>query len=356
MLNASKKPVSIEDLTVVTFPSGLKTAQIDQWRLRKHVPFAEACARQIWYGDNNSFSDFPSAPNKADAYTWRRGREAYAFLVTLAMGLESKKVGEVNIKGQFYVGWSAINQEHAETAKRYEKLVQNIGADTRSIQKKVCSGFQQQRYELSARDLSGQKKGESILIIGHLDEGNKLSCLTDGIARVSGNKRSNRVQEILFTHPDPMTLEKMEEKFIELYISGKLTSDIVAVPFSDLPEMLELCDRAYVTLPMDFMPESDQYIINAWQARNNTSNTLTHLKANPDNMGLVVGPWASANLKNYISPYEVRNEMQARAECNKKIIEQARRAALSYADFRFSQESKRSETLRVRPVLDMAFA
>lgn len=150
--------LSVADLCVVHFRSRYLTDEIKAWREERPVPFAESCDRQVWYGFAETFSDFPALPDpsiKNPTIHLLKGKDAYAFLLKLVIGFDSKKLGESNIKRQFLEGLELFQKEYTEFARSFGLFADDIKADTRLIQNEICTGFKHQRYELCAKDLSG---------------------------------------------------------------------------------------------------------------------------------------------------------------------------------------------------------
>jgi hypothetical protein len=186
-----------------------------------------------------------------------------------------------------------------------------------------------------ARDLSGQQKNDTILIIGHVNQRGEIHGLTEGIARVCANKKP---REILVTHPDPVSSQAIVSHYQRLQKTDEVVSKASPVSFSELPDMAELCQRIFVTLPMGEIAEADEKIIQAWNSRRNRFGTLTHLKGSLQSMGMSTDMWRDANLADYIPPEDIRSEMVRRDHNNQKVIERAVESCSFYAALRHEKE------------------
>jgi len=344
--------VEIKDLVAVNFRSENMPKSVAQWRISNHIPFAESCARQIWYGHKNDFATFPVDDIKNSACTLYHGTDAYQFLLQLNSGLLSAKVGEPNISGQFYEGWQRLQAEFPDLASSYDTLIQRLTADERLIRGRILSEYQTQRLELSARDVSGFKKGEQILIVGDLSENGSLTTLTDGLARVLSSN-GKKASEVAVTHSDPAVLEQIFAHFQDLKAQKKVIPNITKVSFDDFSMACELYDRVYVTHAMEANPEMDQALQSAWRGRVRQDNTLTHMKAAPGNMGLSSEGWNNAGLDQYISPEALRLDMAARARNNDAVLSLAQKAIVSIANLRAEGKQPSWNTLvKVLPEQD----
>lgn len=322
----AQKPVQIADLVVADFRTEHTTPAVLQWRVSNHVPFAESCARQVWFGRKETFETFPHHLITGSAYTLHHGANAYRYLLALNLGLLSRKKGETNVSGQFYKGWENLHNETPELARQYDTLIQHVTADSRLIRAHILSGMSVARHELAARDLSGLLKSDAVLIIGAPGKDGEISMMTDGIARVTTSNDNRSAREIAITHPSPETAGNLYAGLKRLKDQGKVQGDVNIVEFSDLALAFELYDRVYITMPMGEDPDADAQIIQAWQGRNTEENRLVHMKAAVENMALSSCTWTQAHLENYVSPEEVRAEVKRRLDKNDVLFMKAEQA------------------------------
>lgn len=322
----SKNYVSIPDLVVADFRSANMGRRVESWRVNNHVPYAESCARQIWYGARDVFASFPMDDIAGHNVTLHHGAAAYMHLLRLNLGLLSRNFGETNIAGQFYAGWQKMHNELPEKAKPYDVLVQHLTADSRLIRGRILSGWQTQSHELAARDLSGMKSGDSVLIIAAPNKEGKCSPITDNLARKLSSNDNRRAREIAITHPDPEVLKSMFADLKESSQKGRVPTTIQRMDFDDLAIGVEMYDRVYITIPMGENPEMDAQIIAAWKGRETRENTITHLRADYINMAEVSQTWTCAGLDNYVGPDRIRDDMTGRARNNDALAHRAEEA------------------------------
>lgn len=315
--------IPLQQLAVVNFRTQHLKADVRAWKESADVASAMSCARQVWFGTKDDFADFPRRDQSRTAVTYYEGAEAYKFMVRLVLGIDSKHVYEDNIKGQIFNCWDQYETSDAAKRKLLDRIMQDVKADSRYVDAAVLSGFKYQRHEIAARDLSGQQKNDTILLVGTSNRHGKLSNFTDGIARVTGNKRGNAASEVIVTHPNSEIRYLVYSQLCDMKDRGVLKANISRVPFSDFCQAVEISDRVYVDMPMGSNPQAEEHMVLAWQTRIYQGNTLTHLRGNPDNMGFSTSLWEQANLNSYTSPEMIRADMAARSAHNRKILEEA---------------------------------
>lgn len=312
--------LNISNLVVAQFLAKDMTSTVPNWRLRSDIPYAESCARQIWYGHEDSFKFFPLKEIRHNGCTLYFGADAYKHLLELKLGMLSEKYAETNIAGQFYKGWEELHNKNPEEGKRYDKLIQNLTADFRLIKSRVLDHYQQRRHELVARDLSGINKGDKVLVVGHYYNEN-VSNFTEGLVRVLTSKGGSQVHEITVTNPDDDINHKLNQKFSSLFSDGRIKNPVGSMPFHDFYKAVEEYDRIFIALPMSECPEADITMIDAWKNRVNQNNTLTHLCERLSKNSKASHEWS--RLESFVSPTDIRQEMADRALRNGKIIERA---------------------------------
>lgn len=315
------KDVMVADLMVIDFNSKHLTPEIQAWKEQAAVPFAASCARQIWYGTEEDFADFPYPENR-EAIRTLRGAEGYSALLRVQSGFESSRLGETHVKSQFDEGWRCFNDEYPDKAEGYQRLIGMMREDVNFVRNDIAEAFKQQRHETSARDLSGQKRGDQLLVIGSTSKAG-VSVFTEGIIRVSENRQKNNDYFLRVTHPDLEVFRDMRNALLEMKQNKKLRTNIEFVEFDMIGKLMEVSDRVYVDIPMGSNPEGEAQIIAAWRDRTRRDNTLTHMRGDPHKRALSTPLWAEAGLDNYISPEDIRHDMAERATTNRKVLENA---------------------------------
>lgn len=349
----SKESLKIGELVVLDFRTEHLTDAISGWRNRTHVPYAESCARQVWYGDSSTFSSFPIKNQKQQDYAFYEGVKGYEFLMKLNLGLLSKKQAEVNIKGQFYQGWEKAQKEQPLSRQGYyDRFVEWVKADTRLVHNSILKDFKRLRTENSARDLSGMQRNEQILILGTIKSNGEVSSRSDGMVRVFSSNTGRKVSEIAVTHPDKDKLKILFEHFSNLKERDIINVNLTKVDFDDLPLAVDLYDRVFVDTLAEDDAETNRKLVSAWKDRQRRDNVIVHMDA-PARM---VRQWtATFRDDSYVSPKDIDRDMGVRARKNREVVEKTERAVKVIADLRAlgKQPSKRM-LMEVAPELGLS--
>ena len=316
---------------VVDFESEHLTQEIEDWRNGAIVPYAASCARQIWYGTPGDFDKFPVKGNQPNL-TFYFGEEAYAHLLKIVSGYESKRLGETHIRGQFYDGWRWLQQHHPEDAKRFQRIVGQLKKDANFIKNSISANFKEICEASAARDLSGQGKNSDVLVIAGFSRHGDVSDLTERMIRVSENLQKKRSGFIKATHPDmagrlAISMKLMRDKKV-------IRGPVEVADFSGMAEAIEKADCVYVLTAMGENPKVDEKIVDAWSQRIRQDNVLVHLRGNPQKRGKSSGAWTKVVSEGYISPEQVREELSLRRVHNEKTVENAIKAFAECARLR----------------------
>ena len=322
----------VRDLMVIDFKADDLPTKISEWKRNTITPYAQNCRRNLYYGFEEDFKKFPY--DKLDrSYTDLGGVDAYAHMLKFASGFERGRYNSHN-RAQFFEAWAQSIKKHPETSDKYGRLLHFIDSDTRFMHQHITSKYKAHRMEISARDLSGMSKGDDILIIGALGGNGDLSHLTSGMIRVAESKQKGRKDFISLTHPDPNTLEQMQEAIKGHDGRGNIRSGIQFVEFEDVALAFEVSNRVYITMPMAIDEDADMAIIDAWRNRSSRENTLTHMKGDTARQGSMTNLWKHSSLDNFINPYNIREDMIDRAAFNAEVIVKAERAFWQCAELR----------------------
>lgn len=326
------KPVYVHDFVVVNFNSKHLSPEVRAWKESAKAIAAESCSRQVWYGLKEDFVGFPD--KERPGINFFEGKQAYDFMLRLYSGLESVRLLEDSIKGQICGSWESQRDLSPAKQKAIDTIMQHIKADHRFVNAAVLRNYQPYRHEISARDLSGQKKSDVALIVGSVNRHNHAGQFTDGIARVIGNKRPGRVSQIIVTHPDSRALNIIHDALSRLKTRGIVDCRIVRMPFEDLGKSMEVSDRVFVDLPMGSIPDAEEEIALHWMSRMRQDNILVHMRGNPQLQGGSTELWQQADLDNYIAPEDIRADMIARGRANKAVLQKAKEAIAYCAELR----------------------
>lgn len=346
--------LSVNGLCVVDFKSKYLTEEMQAWRERNAVPFAASCARQIWYGDTACFADFPYG-NVRNMISVLEGPDGYERLLRVMAGLESEREGETHVRGQFADGWRALQSSDPDKAAQFQKLYGQLRMDTTLIQQRILSKHKKRLPEHAARSLSGQVKGDDVLLVAHVTGGGVLANNSERIIRVTENTQKKRDAFLTVTHPDPDVLANMSDLITSLSFERRIRSTISLVSFDEAIDAVlggtPHYDRLYVDVPMGDYSDADYLLVESWKVRPLRESTLTHLKGTPMARGASTGVWLDPELENYISPEALREEMTERGERNKVILQQAADAASTCAQIRARGELPKNVLADRRPDL-----
>ncbi len=337
-------PRMIQNLMVLDYHPSEIHQDLRSWRERADVAAGQNCTRRLFYGFEDEFSDFPyhvltQAPSKL------QGVDAYAHLVQFCLGFENGHYHTHN-KRQFFEYW-ALSAVKGSVGEKYSGLVAFLQTDSSFLHTHITSRYQELRDEVIARDISGQKKGDRVLVIGnpaHINGRDDLSAFTQGIIQVSESKQKGQKGFITLTHPDRDVLEKMKIRIEEMEARGFLRSGISYVDYSELSKAIEGCQCVYITLPMGSNEIAERQIVDAWDGRVNRGNVLTHLQGEQRAKGKPSGLWRNVDLDSFLSIDDVRREMERRRAANLDIVGIAEQACRRCAEFRATRMPMNKDT------------
>jgi len=137
------------------------------------------CAHRLWLGSKEVFEEFPE-DGRANL-EFIEGPDAYKFLLRMLSGLNSPEVCETHIRKQFKDSWSHMQtpeegenvrkqQERKDHVNKYMSLYGNVMKDSGVVSEKVLSQYKKPLYESAAKDISGQVRGDKIVIIANVNE------------------------------------------------------------------------------------------------------------------------------------------------------------------------------------------
>ncbi len=370
----SRDDVTVDDLCLVKFNTKHYSDELVAWFEDAKIPFAESCDSQVWYGRKEDFDDFPYPEGQGNEVHRYEDEEAYKFMLELVSGFRSKKIGETHVKSQFYDGWRTFSGQNPDEAKGYQRFVSLLKKDVKHLQEEVAAGMKPTRSSTTARDLSGQQKGDSVLIIGSVGRGGVIGGNTREMITVTENRQdpskkiAERGEYLTMTHPNPEKLAQLEHEVARLKTQGIFRSNIQFVPFDQLSEQVEKQDRVYVdismregeepldlgqafnrrkaysTAPEDLTAESE--IIAAWSSRVRQDNTLTHLRGNPATRMTSSQLWkdAEGDMVGYISPEDIIEENTNRRENNNAITQSV---MLSIDELAYSRANGETNPARI---------
>lgn len=315
---AEQDILTVSNLMVVHFPEEQRDEVTEEMKTNKNVICGESCARQVFYGVAENLESIPGVET-IDA-TKLYGAKAYEFMLALAAGFESAKFGETHIKSQIFGHWKKKCRDDFFKAARYQSFIGNLRRDTNYAQELVMSRHLSEEDALVARDLSGQKDGQQVVIFGDLSSRGKVSSFTERMIRVSENTQAHNDNFISISHPDEQTLALLQTALIRMLADGKLRSELTFAAFKKLPSLLKQADQVYSCIPMGTQRMGEAEIINTWSVAGNKRGHFTHLSGMPKSGGMTAEFWSGANLPNYTGPEEIVAEKARRKSHNAAVV------------------------------------
>ena len=309
---------------------------------------ASNCAHRLWIGSEDVFADFPEDGTKN--LSLMKGREAYLFMLRMLSGIDSPQMCDTHVRSQLKDKWRAFKEMNREVSLQLETIYGYMMKDSGYVSDAILSEYKELKHEHAARDISGQVKGDKVLIVADLNRHGNIAQYTERMMRLSENKQGRIDDFLTITHPDPDVLKKIESEVQALQSGKKVKSNITFMTFSpeNLAKAFEQNNRVYVDTAMDADMDADTAIIEAWKNRVRRDNTITHLRGNPYARGLSSDAWQEAELDNYFSPEDIRAEMVDRKKSNPAVILRAEAAIEVFADIRSEGRAPRKRMLAAR--------
>lgn len=325
--------LSLENLMVVDVRAKNVNGAIEAWRDGEGILRAESCARQVFYGFEKDLSGFPW--DESDEVNHRQGSAAYEFLLKLISGCESPRFGETHIKNQFFERWKKATQKPFFPENKYAEFIGQLRRDVNHVQEKIMSKFGKLAPEQIARDLSKQKRGEKIVVLGDLSLRGRLSRCTERVLRICENKQKRLDGFLTVTHPDKEVLATISDELREMKVSGKVRSNILISDFEDAAQSILTADQVYACIPMGSREGDEEKIVQTWKSGvADVCGQLTHLTGIQGPEVKSTNLWKAADLQNYISPEDIEVEKQRRYASNDRVSLQIKQAFALIAKIR----------------------
>ncbi len=348
----------VQNLSLAVFLSDDMTPEMADWKEAEEIPMAESCARQVWYGRQCDFENFPAKENPKVKLL--EGAQAYAFFLTLVNDMDNIKTWSSEASSSYKRLHESFLERFPEKEILFSKFQESVKGDTKLIRREILSQLRPHQFHDAARDVSRQTKGETALLIGTIGRSGQLSDYTISIAKALGKSRGDKVSEIIVFNPvtGMAALIKKELDMSKPHnIDNKVR--ITAAKWLDLPVYFELCERAFVDLPMGDDPAADAFIMKSWRERSETNNTLTHMRGQPQLRGLSTAEWKefsdSSEHKSVILPEDIKARAFHLQDSNNKILSMANRAFTIAATIRAAEGEKKRASVRDILGTDHAF-
>lgn len=322
-----ERRLDIHSLAVAVYDAEYATPEVKSWVRDKKLPAAELCTHHIVYGFREDFASFPGAndlrseENPDGAFHVMHGAEAYAYLLDLVCGLESKRTAETHVRRQFFKRWDKYAQKNPICELERKAFMAQIRHDSGLTLRHVLTGFSSSRYENAARDLSKQEKDDRVLIVCDVNKSGYISTLATSMIQISNARDATRNNPITLTHPDPAQLPNLAASVAYLESCKRIRPGVQVAPFSDFAALVEKNNKVYVVARMGEDPEADGIVMDCWRGRADRSGILTHLNGTVQES---IEAWRDAALDNYLSPEDILAESARRESSNETVLEQAR--------------------------------
>jgi|GEM_PF-1922595 len=349
----SSEEASVENLALMRFYLKNAPSEIKDWSRGANVPYIDPCLYFLLYGRQGDFKSFPHPDNEVNAFAFsvKEGLDAYRYLLQTVSGYRSRNKGETHSRRQFYDGWRKFQEDNPDTARHYQGFVAGVKDDVSYLQDVVAIDLQKTKHEIVARDLSGQVKGEKILIVGSVKK-DKIGDYTKSMISISENKQDPSGKKrkgknfICITHPDPKALDVLKGQIEELEQKKRIGSNIEFFEFGALGAHMEQSDRVYVDLPMGDDPQADAKMVDAWVSKKRKDNVLTHMRGVPKKLMESTDLWLGACIRDdCVLPEDIVDEIGRRSKINKRIVRAVFGTSQRISELRFGGIQNPSDTI-----------
>jgi hypothetical protein len=290
---------NLSQLALIHFGSKNLSSMVREWAGANSFAPLESCARQVWAGHTSTFKDFPF-DNAEQDISVLTGSNAYRFALELLTGLKSERVGENHVVRQFREKWEQFRLEHPSLESEMRTYMEALEKDTAQIRSKIVDYIIPVRYQKAVQIISGQLKGDKILVTGHMTKTGEPSDDTKETIQFLGNNRNGRplVSEIAVT-----AVNADEAKGIYAWVKiqqnqKRIHPNIIIniIDKNDMGIAVEVYDRFYMTSSLGKHKELEAELMYAWEKRMKRDNTLTLLRGQPELRGNTSEDWVSMKL------------------------------------------------------------
>lgn len=307
------------NLVVIDIKADHLTPEIQAWKQDREVLCAESCARQVFYGLEEDFAGFSDPVGRAAKR--REGKDAYVFLLKLISGFKSPRFGETHIVSQFFDRWKKVSRDPFFHRRGiYEPFVGQIRKDANYTRNRLMPAFAKPNIELIARDLSGERPGDKIVVVGDLNLQNRLSATTERVIRASENRQKRYDGFLALTHPDTSVLARLGNSISLLRDAGKIRSAIECFDYSKIAERVGAAHRVYVCSPMGEHPRGEERLVDAWRKHARRDAAMVHVRGTVGTVLASSGIWRECALDGYVAPERIEEKRRAQARLNDQIV------------------------------------
>ncbi|MFA7277141.1 MAG: hypothetical protein WC043_10115 [Pseudobdellovibrionaceae bacterium] len=301
------------EFALVHFKSKHLSDEVKAWA--QQTPFAalESCARQVWAGAVQTFEQFPFKTAQQEM-TLLHGQDAYRYALELLVGLKSERIGENHVVCQFREKWDQFAREHPDLEQKLKPVQTALEKDNALVRSAIIDHMVPCRYAKAVQIVSGQTKGEHILVAGHMTKTGAPSDDTKETILFLGNNRNGRplVDEIAVIAPSREMSHDLAKWVEEQKDQKRLHPQIVVNTVAEqvLNIAVEVYDRIYYTSTMGKFPELEDSLRTTWANRFSKEHTLTLLRGDPAQQGSSNAQWAQMEDDQLSLPEDIWNMLQ----------------------------------------------
>lgn len=309
--------LSVRDLYLVDYYC--ETSNVPQdiraWtnkNLGSRVFNAENCERHIWFGSEDHFKDCPDL-TRFKGLNIRRGADAYSFLLRFMSGLVNPNGYDAPAAHRFFLAWEKISKRSPENAARYREVIRQLTSDYQFIQTHVCQNILADRPWLVARDMAGQTRNDTVIVIAdtYESDGNMTSPAKRMITTVNGSGYCP-AQKLFYTCTNQAHLSSLRRGVDILKDAGKLRIPANVFDWNEsLSKLMAMADRVYVTVPVGKYPDMDLLIAECWRGRTKQDGGMVHTYAEEHHIPDAYNPFDG--LHGYHSAAAIADESRRRA-------------------------------------------
>lgn len=312
----------INDISIIESSDGRKFTDDERALAQANgLMVLQGCKREILIGHKKDI--YLTELAIETPHQVKRREDAYAHVLRYITGQFSKTRGESQIVSQFKKGWEEFEKTNPDKAAELNYFYESIMADNGLMRQHVTTDLKPAFYETTAHDLSGQKNGETVLIIASSNtKGNGPGEVTMNLVKQLANNRKGRVEKLLVTHPQSTICDAICAQLQRKV--GRLATPVRSIPFTealDINGSLLRTDKVFVTFPAGKCPEIDQMIHKACAELEVFGGQLIHLGGPNKDDRIARGVWAQHQHRDAIMPEAIIETQLASQKRNADIIE-----------------------------------
>jgi Glutamyl-tRNAGlu reductase, N-terminal domain len=304
----------------------LRVLNVLQWR-GAHVPKAAAaapaceqdlflidtCQRRLAVMFGHEGLEAARGRFPADgALEYFEGAAAYAFLLRICCGLESKLVAEAEIFGQVKQAWREFSERGSPLAKHLSPWIQLLFQDAKEIRAQHLGSLGSVSYGSQVRRLLGEQAGSGpTLLVGAGQLAQAVAPWLTGSELWLWNRTAARADELA------RELAKRSPERPVRVIDAGAEAEFAA---------WRAARQVVICIPPE--PQADQARIAAWRERQGSGGRIIHLGAGAEG----AAPWN--DLPELVSLGTLFDMLQAHTELRRRQLDRSRRACLEKAMLR----------------------